>query len=90
MEKHREVQWLAVLYRGTREFIPADKPDAGLHVDGGILRISRLFKFRDASSALGEFLAGALRRREDWAQIMFHDMRGYREREDPGVVVDEV
>jgi hypothetical protein len=90
MEKHGEIQWLAVRYRGTREFIPADKPDAGLHVDGGILRVSRLFKFRGASNALGEFLSSCLRRREPWAEIMLHDMRGDREREDENPVVQEL
>jgi hypothetical protein len=88
-EKHSSIEWIAIKYKDGG-FTPTEHPALAEKWFGGIVRISRLFQFRGASSALGEYLSACLRRREPWAEVMLHDMRGHREREDESQVVREL
>jgi hypothetical protein len=84
-EKHNSIEWMAVRYK-TGEYSPTEHPSLAEKWFGGIVRISRLFKFRDSSSSLGAYLSSCVRRREDWALAMVADLRGYREHDESPAV----
>jgi hypothetical protein len=69
-DKHRSLEWLAIRYKKDEELILKDTPDPLQVWLGGIAKISRIFEFRGLSSTAGEFLAGAVRKRESWALAM--------------------
>lgn len=68
-EKHGSINWIAIRY-ADRQLIPTSKPDVSKKWLGGIVRISRSFKFRGLSSDVGAYLAENIRRGESWALAM--------------------
>jgi hypothetical protein len=76
LEKHRAIVWLAI--RVGETFVPKDQPTVDERHEGGIVRICKIFPFRGASVALGEYLAHAVKEREDWALTMIAQIRGKR------------
>jgi hypothetical protein len=76
LEKHRAIAWIAVRVGNT--FVPNDRPTIDEKHEGGIIRICKIFALRGTSQGLGEYLAAAVRQREDWALAMLAQIRGKR------------
>ena len=72
------IMWIAIRYRGDDAWTETDKPDLARKWAAGVLKISKIFAFRGRSASFGEYLAGAVREREDWAITMLSQMHGDR------------
>ena len=79
LEKRRAIAWIAVRVGNT--LIPNDRPTVDEKHEGGIVRICKIFPLRGVSVELGEYLAAAVRERQDWALAMQAQIRGQRSSE---------
>jgi hypothetical protein len=76
LEKHRAIAWIAVRVGTT--FVLNDQPTVNEKHEGGIVRVCKIFPFHGSSAVLGEYLAHAVKERQDWAVAMLAQIRGRR------------
>jgi hypothetical protein len=69
LDKHREIEWLAVRYLPHGPFVATSSPDARRTWFGGIARVSRIFAAGGLSSRVGSYLAVAVRQHDVRARI---------------------